>query len=313
MSRKSDTGVAVVASAALVAGAALANDPVLPFYSVTFSLGTVTAFYLAISSGPLASALMGASVLTAQALYAVTAGGDAMNVAAWQVPAMSLFFLGLAILPGLLPAMLEREEVLIQRDLAVHEKKLEELMELIGAERKEHFDDRSDEDRLSMVKITSRMTQLTAFLREVLQAASTKEILQLFFTNVTKAFGAKEVALLTLIEDDNVVVINKAAHPDYGRLEGKRIDLTTPATQLLARAAEKGVPMLLPERVVYFEPDLGARLILPINVSGQCHALVTLGVTRQEDELSAEDATFLGGLAELAGYGVEQLQVVLNS
>jgi GAF domain-containing protein len=164
-----------------------------------------------------------------------------------------------------------------------------------------------------MVRITSRMTQLTAFLREVLQAASTKEIYQLFFTNVTKAFGAKEVALLTILTEDNVAVINKAAHPEYGRLEGKRIDLSEPAAEILARVAEKGVPMLLPARVVYFEPELGACLILPVQVDGRCEALVTLGLTRQEEDLTTEDATFLGGLAELAGYGVEQLQVVLNS
>ena len=313
MSRTSDTGIAVVASAALVGGAALANDPVLPFYSVTFSMGTAATFYLAISSGPLAAGLMGASVLTAQALYAVTAGGAALDVAAWQVPAMSLFYAGLSVLPGLLPSILEREELAIQRELSVHEAKLAELQGLIAAERKDRFDDRNDEDRQAMVRITSRMTQLTAFLREVLQAASTKEILQLFFTNVTKAYGAKEVALLTLLPDDNVAVINKAAHPEYGRLEGKRIDLSAPAAELLARAAEKGVPMLLPERVSYFEPDLGARLILPIKVDGRCEALVTLGLTRQDEEISAEDATFLGGLAELAGYGVEQLQVVLNT
>lgn len=313
MSRSGDTGVAVVASAALVGGAALANDPVLPFYSVTFSVGTAVTYYLAISAGPLAAGLMGASVLTAQALHAITVGGEAMDVATWQVPTMGLFYLGLSVLPGLLPAILEREEVAIQRDLKVHEEKLEELMNLIGAERKGRVDDRTDEDRLAMVRITSRMTQLTAFLREVLQAASTKEILQLFFTNVTKAFGAKEVALLTILPEDGVAVINKAAHPEYGRLEGKRIDLSSPAAELLARAAEKGVPLLLPERVVYFEPDLGARLILPIRVGETCEALVTVGVTRQEEELSAEDATFLGGLAELAGYGVEQLQVVLSS
>lgn len=313
MSRSGDTGVAVVASAALVAGAALANDPVLPFYSVTFSLGTITAFYLAISSGPLASGMMGAAVLTSQALHAVTVGGAAMDVAAWQVPTMGLFYLGLAVLPGLLPAMLEREELLIQRELSEHEKKLGELHALIEAERKERVDDRTDEDRQAMVRITSRLTQLTAFLREVLQAASTKEILQLFFTNVTKAFGAKEVALLTMMADEPVAVISKAAHPEYGRLEGKRIDLGSPTAQILARAAEKGVPMLLPERLVFFEPDLGACLILPIQVQGRCEALVTLGVTRQGEPLSTEDATFLGALAELAGYGVEQLQVVLNS
>lgn len=308
---KADTSFAIGVSAVLVGLAALVDDAMLPFQSAVFTVGTVAAYYLAATSGPMPGLMVGVALLTAMTLKAVATGGEALDALLWQAPIMAVFYAGLALLPGVLPTLLVLEKDAFDAESEDLERKKAELDETIEAERGAVRDGHVEDHREALVKITSRTTQLSAFLREVLQAASTKEILQLYFTNVTKSFGAQEVALLTMLEGGDGVVINKAAHPEYGALEGKRVAFED--AELLRRAAEKAVPMLLPARVVYFEPDLGAQVLLPVRVQGRCVAVVTLGHHRGEGPVSAEDAHFLGGLADLAGRGIEQLQVVLNT
>lgn len=302
---------AMVVSLVLVAGASLADDQVLPFYSVTFGAGTAAAYYFAITFGPLGALMISTSVLVCMLLQAMSRGGAALDVMVLQSPAMVVFFVGLSCTPVLLAWILQAEEHDILQESSYLEAKIKELEDSIAAERKDQVEDRSMDDKEELLKITSRSTQLAGFLREVLQASSTKEITHLLFTNITKAFGANEVALLNLLEGGEEMIVAKAAHPEYGTLESRKLSLES--APILVSALEKTVPMLLPERIVYLEPDLGARVILPIRVDGKCEALITLGKTRNEAELSAEDAHFLGGLADLAGNAMDQLKVVLGT
>ncbi len=311
MSQSNDTVLAFGGSALLVAGAAIGNDLVTPFYSIIFGIGSLGAYYLAISSGPLASLLVGSSVVTAFILQGIVHRQEDLLLIASQVPAIVIFFLSLACLPGFLPTLLIAETEAFQTEIVEVETKVKELQESIQVERKERIEDRSNDDKEELLRVTSQSTQLTAFLRDALQASSTKEIYQLLFSNITKAYGAQEVALMTLIEGGQELVISKAAHPEYLALEGNRIDLNS--VDLLRTATEKSVPMLLPQRVLFHEPDLGAKLLLPIRQEGHCVALIGLGKTRNDKPIETQDAYFLGGLAELAGYAAEQLSVVLKS
>lgn len=306
-----NTTRAIVVSILLVLGASLFNDPVVPFYSVTFGAGMCAAYFAGVNGGPVSALMISSSVLVAMVLQGASQGGEAFDKILLQLPALVIFFLSFSVIPTLLPWILLDEETVIAEETSMLESKIAEFDAAIQGERKEKVEDRGADEREALVKITSRTTQLSGFLRDVLQASSPKEISQLLFTNVTKSFGANEVALLTVVDGSDELVVTKAAHPDYGALEGKRVSLQE--QDFLRSALEKTAPMLLPDRMVYLEPDLGARLLIPLRVEGRCEALVTLGRTRQDRELEVEDAHFLGSLAELAGFAIEQLKVVLDA
>jgi hypothetical protein len=306
-----NTPRAIFFSLLLVAGCALGNDSVLPFYSVTFGLGAAIAYFLAVNGGPVGALMVSSSVLLAMVLQAISRGGAVLDETLYQIPALLIFFVSFSVLPMLLPWILMEEEKLIQEESLLLEKKLIEFDTTIQEERKDKIEDKGSQEREALVKITSRTTQLSGFLRDILQASSPKEISQLLFTNVTKAFGGKEVALLTILDSGDEVLITKAAHPEYGTLEGKRISLEEQS--FLQQAIDRGAPVLLPDRIVYQQPDLGVRLVIPLRVQDRCESLITLGRTRQEKDLTGEDAHFLGSLAELAGHAIEQLLVVLDT
>lgn len=300
-------------AAALILGFASSAfaDEILPFYSWTFVGGVALTYFYASSHGLRGGLPVAMTVLTCMALQAAGAGGERLQVVAFQLPFLFLFFVAYAGLPSVLPTILEDEELRLTREADELQKKLAELEKTLLSERKERVQDKGSAAREETVKVSSRTSQLQTFLREVLQAASPKEIFGLLFANVTKVYGNLEVGLFTLLPNDEGYLLTKAGHPEYARLENKR--LPKDQAPLLRQVQEKKSPVILPERVVLIEPDFAARFMVPLVVEGATEAILTLGKIRGEKELDQEDAQFLTSLAEIAQEAVCQLKVVLST
>lgn len=300
---------ALLTGSALCLGASLGADQMLPFYSATFVVGVIATFYYAITFGPRPGSVVATAVMVAFVFQALGAGDEKLQVAALQAPALVLFFLGAACIPRTLASILEAESRQARREGKTLQVKLAELEQTLKDERKERVQDKGSEAKEDIIKITSRTTQLSTFLREVLQAASTKEILNLFFTNTTKSYGNLEVGLFVPSPDGAELIATRISHREHEQLEGQRLAMTD--VGILASACGKTSPMLLPERVVIRQDiDFGARILVPVAVPDGCAALLTLGKVRNDHELGTEDAQLLGTFAELAAEGISQLTVV---
>ncbi len=302
---------AVAIGCLLAAGSALGADSLVPFYSVTFVGGTAAVFYLAVSYGPRPALAVSASILVAGLLQGLGEGGEKLQAVMVQAPFLVTFFLGFATIPIVVPTLLSREREALDAEIAAAVRKIDELKRTMDEERKTRVEEKGSAAKEETVRVTSRITQLTTFLRETLQAASTKEILNLLFSNTTKSYGNLEVGLLLPVGDGEIL-FSKVAHPDHARIENKRIPLA--GLPILASAMTKSVPVLLPERIeLHAETGFSARILVAIQGEQGCEAVLTLGRARQEGELSAEDARFLGCFGQLAAEAIGQLKVVLAS
>lgn len=310
--QQSGTLGAFFLSGLLAAGAGGFGDELLPFYSVSFVLGVAACFYYAVTHGPRPALYIGVAVVVAFLLRALGEGGDAMTVALYQAPALALFFLGFAALPRALPRIIAQEAAGLSREVTDLSRKVEELKKTLADEHKEKVKDKGSEAKEEVIKVTSRTTQLNTFLREILQAASTKEIFNLLFSNTTKAYGGVEVGLVLILGEGEEMIISRAAHSEHESLENHRFPAGEVA--ILESATRRTAPILLPERMVLFEAQgFGARVIIPVVIEGKCEALLTLGKTRGGVEPTTQDAQFLGTFAELTSEAIAQMKVVLAS
>lgn len=287
------------------------DETLHPFFSITFLLALSSAYYFAVNSRVQAAAIILSSLFLVQLLQALGRSDQALTVFLIQSPIYLLFYSGIATLPGLLPSILIYRTKTSLAEVSRVKTRCKEIDAKLASERKEKVSEKGAESRQAVLRLTSRITQIQAFVREVLQAASTKEILGLLFNNVTKTFGAQEVALLTVLEDGQAV-ITKAAHPDYEALENQRVEITN--LPIFAPALSRPSPVLLPERTEFAAPNLGALAIQPVQIEGKTVALITVGKHRGEGEQFAPgDMKFLATLADIAARATSQLKVVLDS
>lgn len=289
-------------SAALATMAVLLRDPLLPFYSFTFVIGTAAVFFFAVTFGSILGLQQAASLMAIMFWANLLQSGDALALFMAEAPFLALFLVSLALVPNLRPHVLLEELRSYKGQIRRLDQKVAELQAVLRQEQKQNVEEKSIQARQLAAKISSRNTVLVAYARGVLQASSTREILNLLFYNLTKVFAAQQTAMLVVARDTGDLVISRIVHPDHARLENSRVAADLPfLNQVLTKKAPLASPAATP-----VTPDIEAEYLVPVVSGGEVTTIFTIAGAK-DGPLTDEDRVFITTLASLTGAAVDQL------
>jgi hypothetical protein len=297
----------------LFSSVAITEDRMIPFRSVGFVLGSGAIFYLAVTYSTKIALYLAAGVLALMGVVQVSYGmPDGMPAAAVavpvEVPLVAVFFVGLAILPNVVPWIYEAQADDLAEKNARLEARAAELRAQLDKVEKEEIKEKSTLDRKEQVKYSSRATALTTFAREILQAGSHREVLNLLFHNVTKMMGVEECLMLVINREAGEAVVSRALHPEHETLENSRVPLANP---LIAEVLEGGKPLtsVSPRTLV---EGVNAIHVFPITFDGQIVTVFVIGKFKG-GEPGGEDYPFIEVLARIAEGALEQLRIAMST
>lgn len=284
------------------------DDPLAPMHSFGFVFGTAGVFFMAITYGTPLGLFMSAGIVTL--MFWVSQGHEEsarLSIFFGELPFLMLFFFGLSVIPNLMPRLLDLEAQKL-RETAVHcEGQVSELQKALDEYQKEARAQHSDRDRSEAVKYSTRIIVLHTFCREILQSSSMREILNIFFHNLTRVFGVQECAMLVTHRSSSEMVITRIVHPDQETLENRRLSRDLP---LLRLVFERHDELLLPSAAP-LEDSLEARYLLPIIVGGEIYAIFVLNKTKS-GPLQEDQAQFIRTMGHIAQGAIQQIQEVLQ-
>ncbi|MBI4863247.1 MAG: GAF domain-containing protein [Candidatus Riflebacteria bacterium] len=164
--------------------------------------------------------------------------------------------------------------------------------------------ERSNLDKKDQIKLSSRITFLHTFARELLQASSNRELMNLLFHNLTRLLGVEECLLLVMTSDTGEAVVARALHANYEKLENSRVALDNP---LLAKIIETKQPVgsVPPATLV---PGVVSRYAFPLIQDDQVVAIFNLGMLKGGD-LLPDDQELVQVLAGMTSGAMEQLRI----
>jgi len=232
------SAVGLTLLAYLFSAITLTRDRMFPFHSVSFTLATGTIFFIAMTRGVKHGLYLASGMLTLIGLMWTLYTPMSLTMMLVQWPLIGLFFFGLCVLPNVLPWMYEHDIVKLSARNAELEPKLVELRERAAKLEKQETVERAAVDRKEQVRISSRIAFLNAFAREVLQASSNRELLNLLFHNIMKQLQPEECLLLVLNEESREAIVTRAQHPDHEKLENSRIPLDNPLVAKVVQTRE---------------------------------------------------------------------------
>lgn len=171
------------------------DDDLTPFKSFFFILGSAAIYYGALHFGLLCSLGLASgmsTVMLAQSLIAT----DTVAQASFQVVEVPLalsYFLFLAVIPAIVPAMLGRslERLRLEREQLVEREK--ELEDGLAMKQREGVDERRDHREQVDLRFSSRSATLVSFSREAVRAESPGEVVHLAFRTFCRSLGNVEV------------------------------------------------------------------------------------------------------------------------
>ena len=282
----------------------LTKDKMVPFSSTGFVLGSGAIFYMAFAYGTRQALYLSAGVLMLVLMVWLDVGEMGSTAIAVQLPLVGAFFVGLSILPNALPTQYEEDIENLAAKNRELEKVLVRLREQYHRIQQKDVIEKQADNKKEQVKIGSRTAFLNAFARELLQASSNRELLNLLFHNATRLLALEECLMLIVGVDAPEAVVARALHAKHEQLENSRVPLDN---VLLAQVMATKKPVSVPagQQLV---PDVAPRFLLPIVSDSNVIAIFGIGQPKGA-ELLAEDEDFLGVLAAMMAGAMEQLRI----
>lgn len=295
---------ALTALTYLFAHIELTNDRMVPFKSTGFVLGSGAIFYMAFAYGTRQALYLSVGVLMLVLMVWLDVGDMSSTSIAVQLPLIGAFFLGLSVLPNALPTQYEEDIENLAAKNRELEKVLVRLREQYHRIQEKDIIEKQADNKKEQVKIGSRTAFLNAFARELLQASSNRELLNLLFHNATRLLALEECVMMIVAADTPEAVIARALHAKHEQLENSRVPLDN---ALLAQVVQTKQPLSLnpPAQLV---PDVTPRFLLPIVSDGAVIAVYAMGQPKGA-EMGPDDEEFLAVLAVMLAGAMEQLRI----
>lgn len=287
----------------LFASVSLTADRMVPFRSIGFVLGTGAVFFFAINGTARQALYLAAAVLGLMVVvYAVDDTGKAAHPIV--VPFVALYYLGLVVIPNLVPWICEEDVATLVARNAQMETKLTELTAELQALEREESQERSAQNKKEQVRVASRVANLHTYAREIVQASSPAEVRNLLFHNLTKLMGVEECLALVINREAGEARIDRALHPRYETLEKSRVPLTHP---LIASVLETRKP-LHPAAGTELSEGVRVAHAFPVCGEGGVLAVFLIGKFKGGDP-APEDLDLLDVLVRIAEGALEQIRI----
>lgn len=285
----------------------LTKDRMVPFKSPTFALGAGLVFYWALIHSLRQAMVLTTGMLLIMAMVRIQFEEPLNEVRlAVELPLVGLFLAGLALVPNVIPWMLDEERQALKTENDRIDTKLEPLRRELKKVHESQYKERAQQLRQEAAGLSSRMTSLNTYAREIQQAGSNREIVNLLFLHATKIFGFDE-AVMVLIPSDTEVVVSRAIHPESERLENTRYGLTD-ETILEMMETRKAVRFDPPQRVL---GEMFAIYSFPLVVDERVYAIGFVSRIRG-GELNPKDGRFIEGMVNMAEGAIAQLAIALH-
>lgn len=295
----------------LFASIELTEDRMVPFHSTGFVLGAGAVFYIAFMRGTRQALYLAAGLLTLIMMVWVERRSDPHDPMylsplsiAIQLPLVGIFLVGLTVLPNVLPWQYESETDQLAAKNRELDKNLNRLREQFHRIQQQEIIERTAQAKQEQVKLGSRTAFLNSFARELLQASSNRELLNLLFHNMTRLLQLEECVMVVIAEDAKEASVVRALHPKHEQLENTRLPLDN---ALVAKTIET-------KKAVSFQPPqplnelVLTRLMLPVVSGDVVVAMFSLGTPKGGD-LAADDEEFVSVLAAMLAGAMEQLRI----
>lgn len=299
--------VALTGLTYLFATIELTKDKMVPFRSTGFVLGAGGVFYIAFAHGTRQGLYLAAGVTTLILLVWLDLDGqDRMSLVsiAVQLPLVALFLVGLCVLPNVLPWQYELDIAALAAKNRELDKTLTRLREQFHKIQQQEIIEKSALAKQEQIRVSSRSAFLNSFARELLQASSNRELLNLLFHNMTRLMQLEECVMLLVGDDAKEAVIVRALHPKSQDIENQRlpVDHAILAPVITSKKpASHTPPAPLMDGVV-------TRYLVPV-VSGEAViALFSLGNPKGA-ELLPDDEEFVVVLVTMLSGAMEQLRI----
>jgi len=283
----------------------LGEQPI-PFYSAAFVFGASSIFFFSVTYGSTVAISQAAGVLTLLLLLNVSAG-TSVNVIAVQGPLLIFFFFLLAILPNVAPFILKADIEKLEKENATLTQKVEKLHETNQKEHKENVAQKSVGNKKLAAKLSSRNTLLITYARGLLQCGSVREIINLLFYNISKAFVPQQCAMLIKSPGKDEFIIGRIIHKEHEKLENQKITELSPP---LKSTIQNKKPIKLPVKTPLTD-DIDTEFIVPVLLNKEIHAIFSICGTK-DGNLSEDDVNFIEVLGELTSGAANQLTVVTS-
>ncbi len=282
------------------------GDPMTPFHSFSFVFGVAAVFFFSVTFSTFPGLVMAAGVMALMLCTTWSAGTARLNIFLVESPFLALFFIGVAVLPNLMPVLLEQEAVEVEAERQAMEEKAAGLDAQLVSLQREAKSDQMDVHKKDNVKRSTRTTVLHAFSRELLQSSSQREMLNVLFHTLTRTFGVLECAMFIPTGGNDELTIARIIHPDQSALENTKLDSQLP---LLQRVISRKIPAQF-DVPTAIDDNLETSLLIPILVDGEVYAIFSVGKFKT-GPLQAEEAEFILELSTMTNSAIEQLKMVL--
>lgn len=299
--------VALTGLTYLFATIELTKDKMVPFRSTGFVLGAGGVFYIAFAHGTRQGLYLAAGVSTLILLVWLDLDGqDRMSMVsiAVQLPLVALFLVGLCVLPNVLPWQYEQDIATLAAKNRELDKTLTRLREQFHKIQQQEIIEKSALAKQEQIRVSSRSAFLNSFARELLQASSNRELLNLLFHNMTRLMQLEECVMLLVGDDAKEAVIVRALHPKSQDIENQRlpVDHAILAPVITSKKpAAHTPPAPLMDGVV-------TRYLVPVIAGDAVIALFSLGSPKGA-ELLPDDEEFVVVLVTMLSGAMEQLRI----
>jgi energy-coupling factor transporter transmembrane protein EcfT len=283
----------------------LGEQPI-PFYSAAFVFGTSSVFFFAITYGTTLAISQSGGVLTLLLLLNISAETPTPIIVIQGI-FLSIFFLILSILPNISPYVLKKESHQLKTEVEKLTKKVSELTEINKNEHRDSVEQKSTENKQLASRMSSRNTLLITYARGLLQSGSVREIVNLLFYNLSKAFTPKQCLMLIKTPGKDELIISRIIHNNHEKLENSKIVNFCPSLQTVLK--NKKI-LKLPSRSPLTE-EIDSELLIPVLLEDEVHAIFSI-CDIKEGNLTENDLEFIKVLAGLTSGAAEQITVVTS-
>lgn len=296
--------LALTALTYLFSAIELTKDEMVPFRSTGFVLGAGGVFYMAFAHGTRQALYLASGVLTLILMVWMDVGKMTPFAMALQLPLVGMFLVGLCVLPNILPWQYEEEIEQLAGKNRELDKTLTRLREQYNRIQQQEIIEKTALAKQEQIRVSSRSAFLNSFARELLQASSNRELLNLLFHNMTRLLQLEECVMFLVGEDATEAMAVRALHPKHDQIENTRVALEQPLiAQVLA--TKKSVSSVPPAPLT---DVVQSRLLMPIVSADSVIALFSLGAPKNAD-LMPDDAEFVAVLAAMLSGAMEQLRI----
>jgi len=287
----------------------LTRDGFVPFRSGMFVICSCAVFYWGITYSVQEAVQMSFGVCVIMTLVRSSGAHANSSHLLVELPLVGLFLIGLAIIPNLVPWMIEEDIFRLGRENAALDNEIEILREKLGTFQKEEMQDKRSMERRDLASLTSKVILLNGFARELQQAGSMREIINLLFHNLMKSFQIEEAALFVVADEGTALVINKVVHKQSEELENVRILISQDETLAKVMVSNS---FIYDPRGFELVGKLKLHFLIPLVDDDQICAVYGVGLTRNGIP-TRDDVVIIEGMTKMAEGAMEQLRIATVS